>query len=87
MNHGLAATVNYQWASAFDDTRPMDMGQVLTRTSDSQVRNQQLAFYGSYDLPFGKGSQFTPNANRAEDLLIGGYQLSWVTTVRRCRSQ
>ena len=37
---------------------------------------QQLAVYGSYDLPFGKGKQFVQGANQATDLLIGGYQLS-----------
>ncbi len=43
---------------------------------DSNVRDQQVTLYGSYDFPFGKGKQFVPNANRALDLLIGGYQLA-----------
>jgi hypothetical protein len=34
--------------------------------------------YGSYDLPFGKGKQYAQNANRLEDLIIGGYQISTV---------
>jgi len=34
--------------------------------------------YGSYDLPFGKGKQYLTAANRLEDLIIGGYQVSTV---------
>jgi hypothetical protein len=42
------------------------------------VRRQQLTWYGSYDLPLGKGKQYVPGANRITDLIIGGYQLSGV---------
>jgi hypothetical protein len=37
-----------------------------------------MIMYGSYDLPFGKGKQFLTAANRWQDLIIGGYQLSTV---------
>jgi hypothetical protein len=77
---GLAATANYEWASAFADANGFwTWSHVVTHYRDSNVRNQQLVAYGSYDLPLGKGKQFVPNANRATDLLIGGYQLSFVT--------
>ena len=39
---------------------------VLPHMRDSNVRDQQLTLYGSYDLPFGKGKQFTPGANHAD---------------------
>ena len=42
------------------------------------MRSQQLVSYGSYDLPFGRGKQFAQNANKATDLIIGGWQLSYV---------
>ena len=45
----------------------MDVEPSLTHLRDSQVRDQQLTFYGSYDLPFGKGKQFVQNANHATD--------------------
>ena len=49
--------------------------------------HQQLTTYGSYDLPFGKGKQFAPGANRVTDLIIGGYQLSTsITGPAVCRS-
>ena len=76
---GLAITGNYQWASAFADTSNLwTWSHSLTHLRDSQVRAEQLTTYGSYDLPFGKGKQFAQGANRATDLLIGGFQLSSV---------
>jgi hypothetical protein len=80
MKNGLSVTGNYQWASAFGDTTNLwTWSHVLPHLRDSQVRNQQLTLYGSYDLPFGKGKMFATDANHATDLLIGGYQLAWVT--------
>jgi hypothetical protein len=79
MKKGLAVTANYQWASAFADTSNLwTWSHVLPHLRDSNVRDQQLTMYGSYDLPFGKGKQFVPDANRATDLIIGGWQLSGV---------
>jgi hypothetical protein len=76
---GLAMTANYEWASAFGDANGFwTWSHVVTHYRDSNVRNQQLVMYGSYDLPFGKGKQFAASANHAEDLLIGGWQLSTV---------
>ena len=76
---GLATTFNYQWANAFDDqTGYWTWSHSVPHQRDSNVRGQQLTAYGSYDLPFGKGKQFAPSANRVEDLLIGGFQLSYV---------
>ncbi|MGA3011177.1 MAG: TonB-dependent receptor, partial [Terracidiphilus sp.] len=76
---GLAATVNYTWASAFDENSTYwTWDKAATREPDSNVRKQQMVAYGSYDLPFGKGKQFYPAANRLTDLIIGGYQLSTV---------
>jgi hypothetical protein len=77
---GLSITGNYQWASAFADTSNLwTWSHSLTHLRDSQVRDQQLTVYGSYDLPFGRGKQFAQNVNHLVDLLIGGYQLSDVT--------
>ena len=79
MKNGLSVNANYQWASAFADTSNLwTWSHVIPHLRDSQVRDQQLVVYGSYDLPFGKGKQFAQSANRATDLLIGGYQLAWV---------
>jgi hypothetical protein len=74
---GLAYTANFQWASAFAPSTGYSTWDVKSvRGRDSNVRMHQLTWYGSYDLPFGKGKQFAASANRAEDLMIGGWQLS-----------
>jgi hypothetical protein len=76
---GFSYTANYQWASAFaPGTGFATWSRSATRGRDSNVRRNQLTWYGSYDLPFGKGKQYASNANRVEDLLIGGFQLSGV---------
>jgi Carboxypeptidase regulatory-like domain len=80
MKNGLAFTANYQWASAFDEVSGYyTWSHSLTHERDSQVRDQQLVSYGSYDLPFGKGKKYMTGANHATDLLIGGWQISDVT--------
>ncbi len=79
LSKGLSMTANYEWAAAFDeDGGYSTWSKAAVHGRDSNVRNQQLTVYGSYDLPFGKGKQFAQNVNRVTDLLIGGYQLSGV---------
>jgi hypothetical protein len=79
MWHGLAYTANYQWAAAFAPTTGFATWDVkAARGRDSNVRNQQFTWYGSYDLPFGKGKQFQAGGSRAMDLLIGQFQLAGV---------
>jgi len=76
---GLAFNMNYEWASAFSEQAGYSTwSKAPIHGRDSNVRNQQLVAYGSYDLPFGKGKQFLSGANHVEDLLMGGYQLSTV---------
>jgi hypothetical protein len=77
ISKGLAITGNYQWASAFSEQSGFSTwSRSLTHMRDSNVRNQGLVVYGSYDLPFGKGKQYAQSVNRVTDLIIGGYQLS-----------
>lgn len=81
-SNGFQATANYQWASAFDEQSGYyTWDHNVTHQRDSNVRLQNLVAYGSYDLPFGKGKRFVPGANRATDLLIGGWQLSTVLNI------
>jgi len=76
-SHGANFVANYQWASAFDEQSGYyTWDHKVTHGRDSNTRDQQVVFYGSYDLPFGKGKDFLQNANHATDLLIGGWQLS-----------
>ena len=74
---GLNYTANYQWASAFaNSTQYASWDRHVGYGRDSNVRLQQLTFYGSYELPFGKGKPFGTGANRAADMIIGGWQIS-----------
>jgi hypothetical protein len=74
---GLAATFNYQWASAFDsNSQYATWSKSIAYGRDSNVRQNAATLYGSYDLPFGKGKMYGSGANRATDLLIGGYELA-----------
>ena len=75
--HGLNANFNYQYAHANDHFSGFETWDPsIAYGPDSNVRHQAATLYGSYDLPFGKGKQFYPDANRATDLLIGGYEIS-----------
>jgi hypothetical protein len=77
ISQGLSVTANYQWASAFDESSNyFTWDHKATYGRDSNVRDQQIVAYGSYDLPFGRNKQYASSVNRVTDLLIGGYQLS-----------
>jgi hypothetical protein len=41
---------------------------------------QIFTFSGVYMLPFGHGMRFLPNANKAENAILGGWQLSGILT-------
>ncbi|MGC2818126.1 MAG: hypothetical protein WA198_00490, partial [Candidatus Sulfotelmatobacter sp.] len=47
---------------------------------DDQVRNSVWVNNVVYEFPFGKGKMFAGNSGRAEDLVIGGWQISGTTT-------
>ncbi|MGB8060289.1 MAG: hypothetical protein WCF26_00145 [Candidatus Sulfotelmatobacter sp.] len=46
-------------------------------SADGDIRNN-LVFSGTYRLPFGRGQAFFGNWNRAEDLVLGGWQLNGI---------
>jgi outer membrane receptor protein involved in Fe transport len=80
MKNGLTMTANYEWASAFDEESGFyTWSHSITHGRDSAVRDQQIVWYGSYDLPFGKGKMYMPDANRVTDAVIGGWQISEVS--------
>jgi hypothetical protein len=74
---GFNYTANYQWASAFaDSTGYASWDRHAEHGRDSNVRLQQLTWYGSYDLPFGHGKQFGAGMNSVANMLVGGWQLA-----------
>jgi hypothetical protein len=75
--HGLNMNGNYQWASGKDYAGNYSTwSKAVTYGNDSNVRHQSATLYGSYMLPFGKGKDFLNGANHAEDLAVGGYEIS-----------
>jgi hypothetical protein len=74
---GLQFSANYAWQRAFNDggdqqetNRAIDYGRY------DDLREQQLTFFGNYELPFGRNRMFASGAPAWVDYLIGGYQLS-----------
>ena len=82
----LLATASYAWAHALDNTdSPYDGTPVATLLYYNQAANygnasqdERHVFSSSfvYSLPFGRGQRFVGGANRALDLLIGGWQVN-----------
>jgi hypothetical protein len=79
-SHGLQLLSHYTFAHAnkydsnyFADSHPIAYGP------DDQVRNHVWVTEAVYELPFGRGKAFVGNAGRAEDLIIGGWQITGTT--------
>jgi TonB dependent receptor len=76
---GLDYTLNYQWASAFaDSTGYASWDRHIGHGRDSNVRLQQVTWYGTYELPFGHGKPYASGVNGFTNALIGGWQASAV---------
>jgi hypothetical protein len=75
--HGLNINGNYQFAVAHDyNSGFVTWDKAAVYGNDSQVRHQSATIYGLYQLPLGKGKQFLNGVNHAEDLILGGYEVS-----------
>jgi Carboxypeptidase regulatory-like domain len=93
--HDLAATAVFTWARSMDDKSAaagvgatgagyqgfednhnpnLDYGP-----SDFDVDHRFVASY-VYQLPVGRGKKFAGGINRVEDLAVGGWQLTGITT-------
>lgn len=79
-SHGLQFLTHYTFAHAnkydsnyYADSHPISYGP------DDQVRNHVWVTETVYELPFGKGKTFAGNSGRAEDLLLGGWQITGTT--------
>lgn len=80
-SHGLQVLSHYTFAHAYKyDSTYYANDPRVAYGPDDQVRNQVWVNNVVYQLPFGKGQMFAGNARRAEDLVIGGWQISGTTT-------
>jgi hypothetical protein len=70
LSHYTFAHANKYDANYFAISHPIAYGP------DDQVRTHVWVANLVYELPFGRGKTFGGNANRAEDLIFGGWQIS-----------
>lgn len=80
-NHGLQFLSHYTFAKAYkyDSNYYVDDPRVAYGPDD-EVRDHLWVNNLVYELPFGRGRTFAGNSGHAEDLLIGGWQISGTTT-------
>ena len=73
LSHYTYAHANKYDSNYYVNSHPYSYGP------DDQVRNHAWVTSGVYELPFGKGKTFAGNSGRAEDLIVGGWQISGTT--------
>jgi hypothetical protein len=80
-SHGFQFLSHYTFAHAYKyDSNYYADSPGLAYGPDDQVRNHVWVNNVVYELPFGRGKPFAGGAGRAEDLIIGGWQISGTTT-------
>jgi hypothetical protein len=95
---GGTILVSYTYAKAIDDSdstqlvydggtaNPQDQRNLRAERSLSfQDVRQRLVTSYVYDLPVGKGKRFLSGANRATNLLVGGWQINGITFLQSGR--
>ena len=79
-SHGLQFLSHYTFAHANKyDSNYYAISHPIAYGPDDQVRNHVWVTKLVYELPFGKGKTFAGNAGTAEDLIIGGWQITGTT--------
>jgi Carboxypeptidase regulatory-like domain/TonB dependent receptor len=79
---GLSYTANYQWASAFDEaSQYATWSKRVAYGRDTNVRQNSFTAYGTYLIPVGRGRQYMSGASRAEEVLLGGFEVSSTVNV------
>ena len=75
--HGLQFLTHYTYARAdrYDSNYYNNSHAIAWGPSD-QVRHNVWVTSTVYELPFGKGKSFAGNAGRAEELIVGGWQIA-----------
>jgi hypothetical protein len=74
-SEGLQFTANYAYQKAYNYGANEVYRKVNYGRFDD-LRNQQLTFFGNYELPFGRKHRFGGDVPRWLDYAIGGYELS-----------
>jgi hypothetical protein len=56
-----------------------------TRAVTDDDRTHRLVLSGVWQLPFGKGRRFAGDVNRAAELVIGGWEYTWIASIQSGR--
>ncbi|MBL8179080.1 MAG: carboxypeptidase regulatory-like domain-containing protein [Bryobacterales bacterium] len=87
---GVWYNINYTYAKGLTDvdlrnysggSQQNQYERWLERSDDSNLRRQQLRFSYVIDLPYGRGQKFGTGIPTSLNHLIGGWQLSGITTM------
>ena len=88
LSHGLETLLSYTWSKEIDDMQVfvplLNQDQFNRALGNSSAPDVPHLFIGSfvYELPFGKGRWLMNTASRPVDLLLGGWQVSGITTIQ-----
>lgn len=78
-SHGLLLTANYTFSKLIEqDTRLNDEDNFLETRISPFDHTHHFTVGGTYDLPFGRGKQFSLGGGRLADELIGGWVLNGI---------
>ncbi len=76
-NNGLQFVAHYTWSKNLShDGGYYNIDPQVNYGPDDFNRKHVFSVSTVYELPFGRGKRFMGNANRALNLLIGGFQLN-----------
>ena len=78
MGHGLTVNGVFEWSRLLGTFNQLNPGGVLNYGETTSDYPFHLAVYGTYQLPFGRGRQFSAGDNRIVDAVIGGWQTSLI---------
>jgi hypothetical protein len=88
LSHGLTALLSYTWSKEMDDMTVFDplpnQDQFNRALGNASAPDVPHLFIGSfvYQLPVGKGRDWMRNASYPMELLLGGWQVSGITTIQ-----
>ena len=88
MSHGLSGRIAYTWSKELDNTNVFDplpgQDRLNYGVGNEQAPNVPNNFVASltYQLPFGRGRAWLTNSPRAVEALVGGWQVSTITTLQ-----
>ncbi len=80
---GYATQVSYTYQSAVSDAAdPYTLlyNRPLGRGRENSIPNHGLTIAQNFNIPFGRGRTYGNNANRFVDIVLGGWNLSGVTS-------